>query len=205
MGNLLVTPAIRLCLVLTAALLAACASTPPTPDVDYKHDYDFSRIKTFSYLSNSGSASGNSARAFMSDMQINRINDAIVDTMEIKGYKFVEDAFQADVLVTWHLVAQDRQKVSTIPSGPSYGGYYGRGRYGGYNRSAMYNCWNCGGTEVRVTNYTEGTFIVDIVDPKLDQSVWRAVIQSRMKKEPTQDQQVVNEAAGRIFASFPPM
>jgi hypothetical protein len=202
MRNLLATPAIRLCLVFTAALLAACASTPPTPDVDYKHDYDFSRIKTFSYLSNSGGASGNSARAFMSDMEMNRINDAIVDTMEIKGYKFVEDAFQADVLISWHLVAQDKQKVSTIPSGPSYGGY--GGGYGGYGRRAHYNCWNCGGSEVRVSNYTEGTFIVDIIDPQLDQSVWRAVIQSKLKKEPTQDQQAVNEAAGRIFASFPP-
>lgn len=192
----------RFTLLLGALLLASCASSPPTPDVDYKHDYDFSRIKTFSYMSNTGGASGNSSRAFLSDMQINRINDALIDAMQAKGYTFVEDAFQADVLLDWHLFAQDKQKVNTYNTGPSMGGYYGG--YRGYNRSARYNCWNCGGTEVRVTNYTQGTFIVDVIDPKLDQSVWRAVIQSKLKKEPTNDQQVVNAAAARVMASFAP-
>jgi hypothetical protein len=193
----------KLGLILTTIFIAACASSPPTPDIDYKHDYDFSRIKTFSYLSNSGEASGNSARALLSDMEINRINDAISDTMELKGYRFVEDAFQADVLVTWHLIAQDKTDVRTYNTGYSggYGGYRG---YRGYNRSAFYNCWNCGGTEVRVSNYTMGTFIVDVVDPTLNQSVWRAVIQSKLKAKVNQDQQAYNEAAGRIFASFPP-
>lgn len=201
MRNLLATSAIKLCLIFTTALLFACASTPKAPDVDYKHDYDFSRIKTFSYMSDSGGASGNSSRAFLSDMEINRINSALIDAMEIKGYKWVEDAFQADVLVNWHLFAQDKQKVSTFNSGPSYGASYGR--YRGYNRSSMYNCWNCG-TEVRVSNYTQGTFIVDIIDPTLNQSVWRAVIQSKLKKQPNTDQQATNEAAQRVMAAFPP-
>jgi hypothetical protein len=201
MRNLFATRAIKLCLVYTTALLIACASTPKAPDVDYKHDYEFSRIKTFSYMTDSGSASGNSSRAFLSDMEINRINSALIDAMEIKGYKWVDDAFKADVLLNWHLFAQDKQKVSTYNSGPSYGGGYGR--YGGYNRSAMYNCWNCG-TEVRVSNYTQGTFIVDIIDPTLNQSIWRAVIQSKLKKEPTTDQQATNAAAQRIMAAFPP-
>jgi hypothetical protein len=202
MRNQFATLSMKLGLILTALFLAACASSPPTPDVDYKHDYDFSRIKTFSYLSNSGEASGNSARALLSDMEINRINDAISDTMELKGYRFVKDAFQADVLVTWHLIAQDKTDVRTYNTGPSYGGGYGG--YRGYNRSASYNCWNCGGTQVSVKNYTQGTFIVDVVDPKMNQSVWRAVIQSKLKAKVNQDQQAYNAAAGRIFASFPP-
>jgi hypothetical protein len=202
MRNQFATLSMKLGLILSAIFIAACASSPPTPDIDYKHDYDFSRIKTFSYLSNSGEASGNSARALLSDMEINRINDAISDTMELKGYKFVKDAFQADVLVTWHLIAQDKTDVRTYNTGPSYGGAYGG--YRGYNRSAFYNCWNCNNTQVRVTNYTMGTFIVDVVDPTLNQSVWRAVIQSKLKAKVNQDQQAYNAAAGRIFASFPP-
>jgi hypothetical protein len=203
MRNLFATRAMRLVLTFTAALLTACASAPKAPDVDYKHDYEFSRIKTFSYMTDSGGASGNSSRAFLSDMEINRINSALIDAMELKGYKWVDDAFQADVLVNWHLFAQDKQKVSTYNTGPSYGAGYGGG-YRGYNRASMYNCWNCGGTEVRVSNYTEGTFIVDIIDPKINQSVWRAVIQSKLKKQPNTDQQATNAAAQRIMAAFPP-
>ena len=63
--------------------------------------------------------------------------------------------------------------------------------------------WNCG-TDVRVRQYTQGTFIVDIIDPGLEQSVWRAIIQSRMKGEVQQEQEPYDTAARRIMASFPP-
>ncbi len=142
-------------LLLGLTLLAGCATEPPKPDVDYKHDYDFSRIKTFSFMSQADHASGPSSMAFISDIQVNRINEALIDAMEVKGYTYVEDAFQADVLLSWHLFAQDKQDIRTYNTGPSMGGYYGN--YRGYNRRAYYNCWNCGGTEVRVNNYTQGT------------------------------------------------
>ncbi len=189
-------------LVGVLVLLTGCETAPPQPDVDYKHDYDFSGIRTFSWQSDSGSSAGNSPRAFLSDIEINRINDALIDAMDRKGYRFVDDAFQADVLLSWHLFAQDKQDIRTYNTGPSMGGYYGG--YRGYNRSAYYNCWNCGSTEVRVRNYTQGTFIVDVIDPKLNQSVWRSVVNTKMKKEPTTDQQAINEGAQRVMASFPP-
>jgi hypothetical protein len=197
-------PALRtsLTLSLILGLITACASTPPAPDVDYKHSYDFSQVRTFAFQSGSGTASGNSARAFLSDMEVNRINDAIADALELKGMKMVDDAFQANVLIAWHLVAQEKTDVRTYNTGPSYGGGYGS--YGGYNRSSMYNCWNCGGTQVSVRNYTQGTFIVDIIDPSLNQSVWRAVIQSKLKEKANPDQQAYNASAQRILAAFPP-
>ncbi|MCB1733244.1 MAG: DUF4136 domain-containing protein, partial [Halieaceae bacterium] len=67
-----------------------------------------------------------------------------------------------------------------------------------------YNCWGCTQTEVSVRNYTEGTFIVDMIDPKLKKSVWRGVIQSRLKGDMAQDQANYNAAADLILASFPP-
>ena len=80
----------------------------------------------------------------------------------------------------------------------------GYGRYGGYNRYSMYNCWGCTQTEVSVRNYTEGTFIVDMIDPGLKKSVWRGLTQSKMKGNHDADQDKYNAAADRIFASFPP-
>ncbi len=43
-----------------------------------------------------------------------------------------------------------------------------------------------------------------MINPEMKKSVWRAVIQSRLKKEPSSDQAQYNEAATAIFASFPP-
>lgn len=189
----------RLCLPLLAGLVAACASTPPAPDVDFKQDYDFSNIRTIALQPDSGGASGSSAMAIMSDMEINRINDGLADALTLKGLEFINDASKADALIAWHLIAQDKTDIRTYNTGPTYGGGYGY-----YNRRALYNCWNCGGTQVSVRNYTEGTFIVDIIDPKLNQSVWRAVIQSKLKEKATRDQAAINAAAGRVLASFPP-
>jgi hypothetical protein len=55
-----------------------------------------------------------------------------------------------------------------------------------------------------VQDYTEGTFIVDMIDPELRKSVWRGVTQSRLKTDQLVDQAKINDAATAIFASFPP-
>ena len=80
------------------------------------------------------------------------------------------------------------------------------GMYYGYNRYSYYNCWSCMGmsTEVSVRDYTEGTFIVDMIDPEMERSVWRGVTHSRLTGKQLQDQSRYNEAAEVIFAAFPP-
>jgi hypothetical protein len=188
-------------LCLLAGLLAACATTPPEPEVDFKRDYNFSQIRTVAFLKRSGETSGNSPQMFLSDMQVNRIDTALERAVELKGIQVVDDPATADALISWHLVVQEKTDVRTYNTGPTYGGYYGG--YRGYNRHSLYNCWNCG-TDVRVKQYTQGTFIVDIIDPGLEQSIWRAIIQSRMKGKVEQEQEPYDTAARRIMASFPP-
>jgi hypothetical protein len=69
----------------------------------------------------------------------------------------------------------------------------------------MYNCWNCTNTEVRVTNYTQGTFIIDMIDPGLRKSVWRSVTQSKLKGDRNEDDpNEINEAAALVLGGFPP-
>jgi hypothetical protein len=185
-----------------SALLAGCASAPPQPTVDYKQDYDFGKIRTIAFLPQSGGSSGDSPQAFISDLVSERIDTGIANALKLKGIQVVDDPATADAWISWHLVAQEKTDVRTYNTGPTYGAYYGG--YRGYNRMAYYNCWNCG-TDVRVRQYTQGTFIVDIIDPQRKQSVWRSVIESRLKGEqPSRDQADYDAAAGRILAAFPP-
>ncbi|MAT92063.1 MAG: hypothetical protein CME59_05645 [Halioglobus sp.] len=182
-------------------LLAACASGPPRPEVDYKPDYDFSPVKKIALYRDSGKVVGDNPLQ-LSDIQRGRIDDALAFALGNRGFTVVDDAAQADLLMSWHLVTQHKTDVRTWNTPAyGYGGYYGR-----YNRYSAYNCWNCRPmtTEVSVSNYTQGTFIVDLIDPDMRRSVWRAVTQSRLKSEPSQDQAHYNEAATAIFASFPP-
>jgi hypothetical protein len=191
-------------LVAIAILLAGCASGPPKPDVDYKPDYDFSQIQKIAFYKKSGQVSGDNPLQ-LSDIQKDRIDEALGYALGNRGYQIVDDASAADLLVSWHLVTQHKTDVRTYET-PAYGASYGYGRHGRYNRYSMYNCWSCAPTqtEVSVQDYTEGTFIVDMIDPEMRKSVWRGVTQSKLKGKHESDQGKYNEAATAIFASFPP-
>lgn len=188
----------------TLLLLAACSSGPPKPDVDYKQDYDFTKVQKLAFYKNSGQVSGDNPLQ-LSDIQRDRIDEALAFALRNRGFDVVDDASEADMLISWHLATQHKTDVRTYQS-PSYGAYGGYGGYGRYNRYSAYNCWSCSPTqtEVSVQNYTQGTFIVDMIDPDMRQSVWRGVTQSKLKGKHEEDQGRYNEAATAIFASFPP-
>jgi hypothetical protein len=190
------------CTLVMVGLLAACSSGPPKPNVDYKQDYSFTAVKKIGMYRQSGQVSGDNPLQ-LSDIQRERIDNALAYALGNKGFQMVDDPSQADLLMSWHLVTQHKTDVRTWET-PNYGMTYGR--YGRYNRYSMYNCWNCAPTrtEVSVQNYTQGTFIVDMIDPGMNKSVWRGVTQSRLKGQQSEDQGKYNEAATAIFATFPP-
>ena len=185
------------------ALLAACASKPPEPMVDFNPGYDFSAVDTVAWYRESGHVSGMNPLN-LSDMTRDRIDLALRRALEARGITFVTDAAEADLLMSWHLATEEKTDVRSYET-PAYGGLYGAG-WGPYNRYAMYSCWSCmpTRTETSVRQYTLGTFIVDMIDPALQKSVWRSVTSSRLKGEPERDQDRYDSAAARILAAFPP-
>lgn len=185
--------------LLLTTLLGACASTPK-PVFDYKQDYDFSQVKKIAFFIGSGEVTGSNPMQ-LSDFQKERIDDALARNLTGKGYQMVDDPDEADLLISWHLGVQDKTDVRTYET-PSAGMSYGY--YSGYNRYSMYNCWNCTNTEVRVINYTEGTFIIDMIDPQLRKSVWRSVTQSKLRGNQNDDPEAVNNAAALVLGEFPP-
>jgi hypothetical protein len=186
--------------LLAALLLAGCASGPPKPVVDYKQDYDFSAVREIAFYAGSGQVSGSNPLQ-LSDIQRDRANRALRQALEKRGYVFVDDPAAADLLLSWHLLTQQKTDVRTYET-PAMG----YPTYGPYNRYSRYNCWSCmpTQTEVRVQDYTEGTFIVDLIDSQLQKSVWRGVTQSRLKPNSSANQEKYNAAADAIFLSFPP-
>ena len=179
--------------------LAACATKPPEPVVDYAPDYDFGQSKTIGFYALSGEVTGNSPND-LTDFQRDRIDDALKSALQQKGFTFVSKTSEADLLLTWHLNMVDKTDVKTYNTS-SYGVSAG---YSRYNRYAMYNCYNCmNQTDVRVTEYTQGTFIIDMIDPERNASIWRSVTQSKLKEETIRDQAALDAAAIRVLANFP--
>ena len=192
------------CTVITTALILAACSTTPTADIDFKQDFDFSQVKVIGFFDRSGEVTGDNPLQ-LSDFQKERIDNALARELSKRGFEVTDNPDEADMLLSWHLGTHEKTDVRTYET-PSYGMGMGYGRYGGYNRYSLYNCWGCSNTEVSVTNYTEGTFIIDMIDPRLGKSVWRSVTQSKLKgKRHEDDPEEVNAAAALVLGTFPPL
>ena len=70
--------------LLGALILGGCASGPPKPTVDYKHDYDFDKVKKVAFYHKSGQVSGDNPLQ-ISDIQRNRVDRALQQALEKKG------------------------------------------------------------------------------------------------------------------------
>lgn len=197
MGRL---PSLFAWLLAATVILTACSSAPPKPSVDYDADEDFSEIKAIGFYALSGGVSGDNPMQ-LTDFQKDRINEALARALQTKGFTLVDSAADADLLISWHLNTLEKQDVRTTSS-PNYSMGVG---YSRYNRYAMYNCYNCmNNTEVRVSDYTQGTFIIDMISPAKKRSVWRSVTQSKLKGDAIKDQASIDAAAARVLADFPP-
>jgi hypothetical protein len=166
-------------------LLAACASNP-TIRSDYDHNTDFSKYRTFGFMSPLATD-----KAGYSTLLTERLKTATRNQMQLRGYTY--SANNPDLLVNFNARLQERTQITPAPMGPYYG--YRMGFYGG---------WPGYGWGSDVYQYTEGTLNVDLVDAARHQLVWEGVGQGELN-EPSQisSAQNVEKNVALIFDRFP--
>ena len=125
----------------------------------------------------------------------NDIKQAIDNELEQRSMQQVQSS--PDVYVIFHASVEERITGATIDRyGYGYGGYWGRGRWGGY-----------GGTEqVRIESYTEGTLIVDIIDADTNELVWRSVATGAVRNadNPERAREKIPEVVAQVMEGYPP-
>lgn len=169
-------------------ILAACASSPAIKS-DYDHQADFSRYRTFGYMSPLGTD-----KAGYSTLLTERLKDATRGQMEMRGY--VYDAANPDLLVNFNGKLQQKTQVTEAPP-PPMGLYYGY-------RSGFYGGWPGYGWGDTVYQYTEGTLNIDLVDARRKQMVWEGVAVGEVQNPDTAtSSQNIDKAVAGIFAKYP--
>jgi hypothetical protein len=118
----------------------------------------------------------------MSDLVDRRIAASMKTVLEGKGYRPAQPE-AADFLVTFHTAVRKRVVVNRS-------GYGYRWRY-----------W--GGGMTTVNSYPEGTLVIDIIDRKNRNLVWRGIGQGAFSKMNPTDEKVDQKVA-RVLRSFPP-
>jgi Domain of unknown function (DUF4136) len=176
-------------LPLLIVTLSGCSSTNLRSD--YDHGADFGQYETYNFFENAGPRSGN-YESFFSQYMV----EAIEIEMEQRGYTKADDP---DLWVNFNGIMQEKTDIRTTPASPPMGGYYGY-------RGGYYGAWGGYGygTETHVSQYTEGTFNIDLVDNARDQLVWEAVGKGRVSQKDIENlREGVMKGVPKYFALYP--
>lgn len=185
-------------IVLAALILGACASTfKATHDHDVGHN--FSNYQTFAWLSKNPMKVGKGINT-PNPLLEPRIMSALEKALVAKGYQYVNEAKNADFVLSFTIGSREEIKVDTYPSmSAGYGGAYpSHWRWGG----AYYGYSS---TETSVRQYTKGMLAVDIFDVKDRRPVWHGVATKTINESDRENRdETIKAAVDAILAGFPP-
>jgi len=162
-------------------LVSSCASTIKV-DTDYDPENDFSGYQSYDWHDEVSAPN---------QIVEDRMRNAIELALKANAYVRVESGAAPDFLVSFSAVSGRAIRSDSISTGM---GYRRRG-------------WGVGvSTTNRIREYTQGTLVIDIIEPGSKYLLWRGVsVQSldanRSAEEKTQE---VNAVAAAILGKFPP-
>jgi hypothetical protein len=177
-GNLLL-----LAVFLTVSAMPASAKV----QVDFNPEIDFSRYKTFAYI-------GGVENLVMLQLNPELINDrvhrAVTREMTAKGLREVQSNDNPDLVVRYWANSSTQINVSAMGNWGPYGAYIGS--YWGF----LYDT-------VTATSQREGSLLLDLIDPRKKDLVWRLYIMRKINNVDKAWKQA-DEDFTKGFESYPP-
>ena len=176
--------------LMVAALLGALAIGCSSVSIyhDWDRDAPFPDYKTFAWLEVENNTVPGNARTARShnDLFVQRVRRSVNTQLEKKGLTLVET--DPDLLVVYHTGVEKKIEVA------DWGYVY------------SYGYWGWGGRQIETFQYDEGTLVVDLVDARAKELVWRGSGTRTVdpKWSPEKTDKAVNDAITQIFTKYPP-
>ena len=175
-------------LIPLALALAGCA-TGAKIQTQFDPKAPYPTYKTYAWLATDP---GQEQAAAVRNPQVRQMIVGAIDReLQRKGLTRVTPDEKPDLFVS--VIGWGQQRVDVTTYGYAYGGAY---VYGGYGP----------GYAVPVTSvqeYTDGTLILDLVDAKTRQLVWRGTAADTISN-PSAIGQIIDEAVQKLLAAYPP-
>lgn len=186
---------------LTVALvlaIAGCASVK----VDRIDSVHLANYKKYAWVKPEENTS--QLPAMSASITEDNIRSAVKSEFVKKG--ITEDEQNPDLLLMYHIFTT--RKTENVPNAPVYP-YYGYGfgprtffyhgrlipiAYGGY-----YNPWNTG---YHQEHYTEGTLMIDVIDARTNELLWRGSVENPVNDAASLSKQFAKEAK-QILGKYP--
>lgn len=132
------------------------------------------------------------------------IRAAVKNEFTKKG--ITEDEQNPDLLLMYHIfTTQKTENVPNPPAYPYYGygfgprAYYFHGRLIPIAYAGYYNPWNTG---YHQEHYTDGTLIIDVIDAKTNELLWRGSMENPVNDAGSLSKQFAKEAM-QILGKYP--
>ncbi len=170
-------------------IVAGCATSGPTISSNPDPATDFGRLQTFGFMQPLGTDRPGGARTPLSNMLI----EAVSRELAIRGMRrSAPDGGQPDVLVNLFVNMEQQIDVRQVPS---TGGWH-------HHRGGRYGVWR--GYETQVRQFTQGTLVIDLVDPARNMLVWEGIAQGRLRRGTTAvDQMMVDSVVSELLNTLP--
>lgn len=156
-------------LIVATASLVGCASGPSVSSVA-SPSADFSYYRTYGFHPDVDQTGNLGERTVYAEI----IKGQIGQEMQARGYRF---SSAPDLLINFRLFGEERIETRSTPQ-MSMG--YSRGPYGysGYGWGVGYST-----TSQEVRQYTQGTLVIDFVDPRQNAQVWTGQAVDRVTED----------------------
>ncbi len=191
--------------------LAGCATVQAR--TDYAPDVSFTQFSTYDWVERESDAGGDPA--VNSPLLARHIQDAVEGELGRMGYRKVTSD-TPDFRIAYRVIAYEQSSVDgSYGYGGPYGypgysyrrGFFGYRYYGRRYYTPYYGYRSLGhaGTGY-VNDYLRGTLVLDIIDVRTDEVVFRGWARKSLDSDPRPEKvrMYVNEAVEKILEDFPP-
>ncbi len=190
-------PALATALVGGTLLVGCNSGDGPKVTTDYAPNTNFAQYHTYAFqpgriMTRLGANDPNNT------LLNNRIQTAVAEALPAEG--LTPTTQNPDLVVTYIAGAQNKQEIENMGPQVYDGPYFGPGfffrPYGAW--------WDQGFDNYYVQNYTQGTLILDFVDPRTKQLVWRAYVSNKINSTGPVDQKTIDAAVKAALKQYPP-
>jgi hypothetical protein len=179
-----------------ALVLASCATTPNVRS-NAAPGVDFASYRTFSFISPLSTD-----RAGFHTLVSQQVVYSARRELEVRGFEFVANPDQADMLVNVHTHVAEQLRVRTTPD-PWVGTSYWNHRRGWYQPWPGHTRWPSH-SRVDVDQFSEGRLNVDLIDRSRNMLVWEGVATKRLTQRTMNDLgPAIDGAIHEVFTQFP--
>jgi hypothetical protein len=179
-------------IVMSMGLVLAAACAGQQASTDYSPSTRFSQFRTFALVMPPDTAA--------EELLDQRVRSAVQTQLDAKGLTLAHRD-SADLYVGYGVVDKTHSTIYDYNSGWGWGG----GRWGWrYHRWGM--AWPAYGQQ-QIQTYTDGTVVVNLVDAKTKQVVWKGEVDGVLNlpvTNPLDATKQIDAAVAKMFTKYPP-